>query len=150
MSDRREERACARQMMMMTQVRHRRLFHTRLHANQTGAEKPLAYAVRIHAIISASSGRHLVRGIQRIDRALATLETPPPFPTLHTHSLAGDTADAATPLEVTGQLNPHLHRNALTSTRRGPRPLGNFAGSRSRLHAVTLDDGANVAKITRL
>ena len=61
--DRREERACARQMMMMmTQVRHRRLFHTRLHANQTGAEKPLAYAVRIHAIISASSGRHLVRG----------------------------------------------------------------------------------------
>ena len=40
-----------------------------------------------------------------------------------------DTGDAATHLQVAGHLIPALHHNALISTRRGPRPLGNSAGA---------------------
>ena len=59
--------------MMMTQIRHRCLFRNVAHANKTvwrhwrrrhHIEKPHAFAVSAHAIISASSGRHLVRGNQ--------------------------------------------------------------------------------------
>ena len=64
-----------------------------------GRKNPLAYAVRTHSIVSASSGRHFVGGNQ-------------------VHRLGtGDTGDAATPLEVAGQVNHHLHHNALISTR---------------------------------
>ena len=64
-------------------------------------EKPLAFAVRTHAIISASSGRHLVRGNQ----------VHPPG--------TGDTGDAAT-IPDTAHAQNHQDVSTLLSHTRDP------------------------------